>query len=303
MFEQIIGNQQVKERLRRAVREGTVSHAYLFCGKKGIGKKTAAMEFARLITGGSEADIKVVDTAAYPVKTERKTTALPVEAVREFRKDAAVRPYMADRRVFIVPDADLMNASAQNALLKLFEEPPSFCVIILIGEKEDKLLPTIRSRASVVRFAPLSNQELEQYIAGKYGTVNRTVLRLAGGSIGTADSLLTDTELGEKLEAFCSLFGDLFGQDMAAVYSLASFLEKEKERVRLFMEAVLCGAESALLCNGEKDGTILFGQMTGRAAVRMADLVQSTIRALDSNANYNIAVNEFALNAWEAIHD
>ena len=123
MFESVAGHSDVKQRLESAVLNGKVSHAYIFSGKRGVGKTTMAKAFADVLTNGSVADVTLVTNEHYGVET--KSDIVAVDTVRAASADMYMKPYLADKRVFIIPDAEKMNAQAQNALLKIFEEPPS----------------------------------------------------------------------------------------------------------------------------------------------------------------------------------
>jgi DNA polymerase-3 subunit delta' len=117
---------------------------------------------------------------------------LRVGAIRELEREANFRPFEGSARFFIVDDADKMNDSASNALLKILEEPPSTTYIFLVTARPDSLLPTIRSRCQILRFAPVAVEQIEQYLIDESAFSHeeaRLASRLARGSIGRAVSL------------------------------------------------------------------------------------------------------------------
>ena len=120
MFESVIGHENVRQRLEKSIISNKISHAYIFAGKRGVGKKTVANAFADILTNGSIADVITVTNEQYGI--ESKSDIVSVDTIRAASADMYMKPYLADKRVFIIPDAEKMNAQAQNALLKIFEE-------------------------------------------------------------------------------------------------------------------------------------------------------------------------------------
>src|SRR5207245_10260782 len=112
-----------------------------------------------------------------------------VKVMRELEREANFRPFEGAARVFIVEDADSMNDQAANALLKTLEEPPPTTHLILTTSNPTALLPTIRSRCQVIRFAPIPHEQIEKFLMDKEAmpTADATLLaRTSRGSLGRA---------------------------------------------------------------------------------------------------------------------
>jgi DNA polymerase III subunit delta' len=149
---------------------GEPSHAYLFRGPRGAGKRTAARAFAAeiLATGADDPDDArrraLLDPSPHPDLvwlTPRGAQHL-VEEVRErVIRAAAYRPFEGEKRVFVVEAAEAMRDESQNALLKTLEEPPEYVHLILLSSAPEGLLETIASRCQPVDFTPLSSEILE----------------------------------------------------------------------------------------------------------------------------------------------
>jgi DNA polymerase-3 subunit delta' len=213
----LVGNREVAETLRRFLANGRVPNALLFTGPEGVGKKQFALELARsLVCSGPRvheacghcAACSRVGEFSIPVfeKGEESDYVffsqhpdvgiivpfrrnLRIGAVRALDREAHFRPYEASARVFIVEDADKMNDPASNALLKTLEEPPSTSHIILIAARGDSLLPTIRSRCQTIRFAPVAFKEIEKHLIDTYDFSPEDAAlaaRVSGGSVGRA---------------------------------------------------------------------------------------------------------------------
>ncbi len=171
----LAGNAQIKAQL--AHREGDLAHAYIVAGPAGSGRHTLAAQMAaalvcsaqpqlrpcgrcshcRKAAGGIHPDITVIaGSGGKPIT---------VDQVRALRTDAYVRPNEAERKVYLLERADRMNASAQNAMLKLLEDGPAYAVFFLLAENGSALLPTVRSRCETLELAPVSPAQAEEWLA------------------------------------------------------------------------------------------------------------------------------------------
>ncbi len=178
--------------LQRAYAAGRMAHAYLFEGADGVGKRTTARAWAKMLLcenkqtvnaepafvdscgvchacqtfdAGGHPDFRPIykELVQFTAKGKNKKTPvdMPIDVIREFLIDkVSSRPTMGDFVVYVVDEAEKVNASSQNALLKVLEEPPAYCVIILLCSRIDKMLPTTLSRCQLVRFGPVSTEQI-----------------------------------------------------------------------------------------------------------------------------------------------
>jgi DNA polymerase III subunit delta' len=228
MWHGILGHDEVVDRFRQTLAARRLGSTYLFVGPAGIGKKRFALELARcllcqrsaddaleacgqcdscrLFDGGNHPDLEVV---GLPADKAELTISLFI-GDDEHRNQVglchrmALKPFMSGRRVAIIDDADHFNATSANCLLKTLEEPPPHSLLILIGTSAARQLPTIRSRSQVVRFSPLTTNDVAQILLETGTAADREqALRLAQQSGGTIDRAidLTDPALGEFRDA------------------------------------------------------------------------------------------------------
>ena len=217
MFERLVGNERVKRLLMRTLESGRLPGALLFTGEEGVGKKLFAVELARALNcptpqnGQGCGDCGPCKRAArfnYPPAAEADEfkgiiwsdhpdvglvvapkRLLVVEQMRQIEREANFRPYEGKARFFLVEDADKLNDSSANALLKVLEEPPHTSHIILMTSRPAMLLATILSRCQMIRFGPVTAEEIETYLVQNTlasPAEARVRARVAQGSLGRA---------------------------------------------------------------------------------------------------------------------
>jgi DNA polymerase-3 subunit delta' len=168
------------------------AHAYLLHGPPGVGKSVAAFAFAAALLG----DARRVEARTHPdlYVLEPLGEMIRIDEVRALRHDLHMRPFEAERRVYVVLGAERMNEDAADALLKDLEEPPSYAVIVLVASELGPLPPTILSRCQLVPFRRLSERGVREWIAaqvpGRDETQVRALARAAAGRLDRARRLL-----------------------------------------------------------------------------------------------------------------
>ena len=186
---------------------GDPSHAYLFQGPPGSGKRTVARALATALLSEG-ADGTALDPAGVATRVERRshpdlTWGRPTGGIRRKEDvDEAVvqavsrRPFEARRRVFVLESAHAMNDTAANRLLKTLEEPPDYVVLVLLSERPGELLTTIRSRCQIVRFDPLPEDDLTGRLQRDHGVDALTARACA--RLGLGDAQLARTLAGPE---------------------------------------------------------------------------------------------------------
>jgi DNA polymerase-3 subunit delta' len=226
--------------LDAALAEGP-THAYLFHGPPGVGKRRAALGFAGALLG----DPGRVERRAHPdlYVLEPLGDQIRIDAIRELRHDLHMRPFEADRRVYLVFGADTLNDEAADALLKDLEEPPPYAVAVLVADDIGPLADTIRSRCQLVPFRRLSEATIRDEIVARSPELSEhealALARVARGRLDRVDRLL-DPEAARRreavLEAARSVYRDPAFQPRGAADVLmgiaAERAEEAKERAQ-----------------------------------------------------------------------
>ena len=195
-FETFPEQEEAKRLLRGALAEGP-AHAYLFHGPRGVGKRRAALAFAGELVGDPARVTRAVHPDVYVL--EPLGDQIRIGPIRDLRRDLHMRPFEAQRRVYLVLGAQLMNEDAGDALLKDLEEPPPYAVIVLVADELGPLPPTIRSRCQHVPFRRLSQRAIKAFLSsrGRTGDELEALSRVAAGRLDRAERLL-DAEAGKR---------------------------------------------------------------------------------------------------------
>jgi DNA polymerase-3 subunit delta' len=252
MLDQLTGNERVKKLLKRILEARRVPGAMLFTGEDGIGKKLFALEIAKALNCRSPQGVEGCGRCSSCVRTDKfnypqssdpddwkgiiwtdhadvgmvvaPKRVLQVDQMRLIEREANYRPYEGKARVFLIEDAEKLNESSANALLKVLEEPPHTSHIVLLTSRPDMLLPTIRSRCQMIRFAPLTTVEIEKHLVqNKIASPSeaRIRARVALGSLGRA--------LAQDLDGF--------NEQRKAMLRVLQSLSVSEDRIQLLRSA------------------------------------------------------------------
>ncbi len=223
---QTFGHDAVKSILNKQIGVQKFPHAYLFAGPKGVGKKTLAQEFAQKVLGteklSTHPDFFMLDQGG----------EITVEPILDLISRLSFKPFLAQKKVAIINNAQNLNLQAANALLKTLEETSISSLIILTADSA-RLLPTIVSRCQVLNFSPFSKNQLKEFAKREKLKLTGPIQDLSFGSPARLKKLSLDIEflsseektveqyknfqkmrLGEKLMSISSL-AELEVEDLA----------------------------------------------------------------------------------------
>lgn len=316
---QCLGHESVEADLLARIASGRFPHALIFSGISGIGKATMAFRLARFllkkddgqaglfgapepprtldvlpddpvfarVASGGHADLLYVERET-DEKTGKTKGALDVEQVRKVAPFLRMTASDGGWRVVILDDADTMTRSAQNAILKILEEPPPRSLIVLIAHRAGALLPTIRSRAHLVPFQPLSGEIVRQLLETAHPDWPREdrelVAELSEGSVGGALKMAGSEEGGGGLpfvRKICALFDPATPAPWTEAHALAATLSG-KDKAQDDVWRLLCALAPRLA-----QRAALSGARRGQAVKELLeiydDLRHSLVRAEAAN--------------------
>ena len=297
MFEDIIGNQQVKEELTKIIEEEKILHSYMFVGIEGIGKQMIAKKFAQMIlcTNGGRKGCNTCKSCIEFTSNnnpdflyiEPDGNNIKIEQIRYLQRKIQEKPIISNRKVYIINDADKMTTEAQNCLLKTLEEPPEYSTIILIGSNQNLFLNTIKSRCMIISFKPIEAELIKKYLEEKYEMFNTSssMVETFQGSIGKAIILKDKKEQYEKIEM---MIKNLDKKDIIDILNLGEEIYKSKDDIIDILEYI-----NVILLKLAKEEA---------KYVKCINIVEDTKKRLKQNANYDMCIDNMILNMWEEVN-
>lgn len=323
----VVGQTQLVNNLRSAIKHNKISHAYLIQGEKLSGKRMVADIFARALQCECERSEDEQQSALSAPGTERpcnqcrsckqaingnhpdiiyvmheKPNVISVDNIRQqVNGDIAIKPYSGTYKVYIIDEAEKMNVQAQNALLKTLEEPPEYAVILLLATRAEAMLPTILSRCVVLSMKPVSDDLIKKYLMQRVQIPDYKAAicaSFARGNVGRAIELASN-------EAFdhmkCSVLGILKNVSDMEINQIASEIKKiseEKFDTNDYLDLCFIWFRDVLLykaCGSHGDHShVIFKEEVSdiaSAARRYSyDEIEKIIRAID-RARSRLAAN------------
>lgn len=314
LFENIVGNNKIKESLKNAVKSNNVSHSYLFVGKAGVGKKKFAKDLAKKVmclgsNGGAqnngvknnevqnnnvandnlELDFDNCDSC---IKFDANSNpdfsiivpdgkSIKIEQIRNLQARIVEKPISSSKKVYIIDDADTMTEESQNCLLKTLEEPPEYAMIILIASNENRMLQTIKSRCVIIRFEDLTNEEISQILH----TNDQDIIRLCEGSVAKADAI------SEKREMFAQL------------KIIADYLSKNSLIDVLINSDLLYSSKDDIMTLLDFLNIIFFEKAKENIKYSKAiSIIEKTKKKILANNNYDMCIDYMLMHIWEELH-
>lgn len=296
MFENIIGNNKIKQSLEKSIKEKKTSHSYLFTGIQGIGKKMIAIEIAKNILCFSDEECNNTCKSCVEFKSNNHPdflllqpdgNSIKIDQIRYLQQKIQEKPIISEKKVYVIDDADTMTVEAQNCLLKTLEEPPEFATIILIGSNENAFLTTIKSRCMILHFQKIENAEILKYLKENYDidNISSNVLDMFQGSIGKAISLKDKKDEYENIE---KIIENLNTKDIIDIIKISEVIYKSKEEIFEILDYI-----NIILLKRAK---------TNYLYTNCINIVENTKKRLKQNANYDMCIDNMLFNMWEEIN-
>jgi len=228
----IVGNKKKIDILRQIIKSNNIPHAMIFSGPEMIGKKKIAIEFIKNIfceelcgecyfckSIENNPDINIIS----PVEGN-----IEIEEIRKAKERLSLKPYHNKIKALIIDDSHLMKSDAQNAFLKMLEEPKGDTLIIFITPFREMLLKTIRSRAQEIKFSLVGNEEIEKYLIslGASSKKAKEISLISSGQIGKAINFFEDKS---KMDFFNKSIEDIIFLSQSNISQRFQYAEKLKD--------------------------------------------------------------------------
>lgn len=292
-FENVIGNEEVKDTLNKIIKTNKLSHSYMFIGPAGIGKTLFAKEFAKMIlcensnfkpccvckscielSNNNNPDL---------IEIEPNQGIIKIEQIRNVQSKVLEKPIISSKKVYIIKDTDCMTKESQNCLLKTLEEPPNFITIIMTCSNESMLLNTIRSRCIKVNFQKIEDKILKKYLENKYNfNIDEDILRACEGSIEKA---IRVKENKEQYEEILKIFSNIENYNLLDVLNKIDFIYKNKDNIYDILDYINIVLSNKLVQDPKY--------------IRYIEAVEQTKKNLKANSNYDMSIDNMIFKIWE----
>ena len=316
-FQDIIGQEQIKEHLQNALSTGKVSHAYIINGERFSGKEYIAKIFAmalqcerdgiepcqechycRQALSDNQPDIIRV--------THEKPGSIGVDDIRaQINGDITIKPYSSPRKIYIVNEAEKMTVQAQNALLKTLEEPPAYAVILLLTSNVNAFLPTILSRCVVLNMKPVADEKVKKYLMEELQVPDYKAdvcVAFARGNVGKAKQLASSEDFEKVKEEALALLKYVQDMDVTEMIAAIRKISEYKLDVNDYMDILTIWYRDVLLFKATGDANHLvfreelsnIRRVAGRTSYEgIEKVIRSLEKAksrLDANVNFDLAM-------------
>ena len=328
-FKDVVGHESIIGHFRSSIEQGKVAHAYLIHGEKGTGKKMLAGLFAKTLeceAGGTDPcgtcrSCVQCDSGNQPDiiwVTHEKPTVISVDDIREqVNKDIIVRPYSSRYKVYIIPEAELMNPQAQNALLKTIEEPPEYAVFMLLTNNIDKMQPTIISRCITLNLKPVGELDMMEYLSGMGVPAAKAkfCVGFAFGNLGKAVRLATSEEYNEIKQDCVQILKNINHMEVYELIDAVKKMSKYKLDIYDYIDLMMMWYRDILMLkvSGSPDKLLFkeeYSTLKQQANYISYEGIENVLEALDkvkvrleANVNFDIAMELLLLTIKENQND
>lgn len=301
-FKEVKGQRQAVELLKGSVKTGRVSHAYIFCGPKGVGKNKTAQVFAQVLNclNAKEGEpcgtcpvCRKIKSGNHPdiIQLAPEKSSLKISQIRQLQQRAYYKCYEGKCKVIVIQDSDLLTTEAANSLLKILEDPPDKTVFILLTCSTKNLPVTILSRCQTIPFQELDLSVLDD-ILSHLGVKNPLLLSLAQGSIEKALELAEKVNIQQLMTNITSILRDIQKSGYYEIINWAEQMDQNETLRESTLELLTIIYRDKLLFYLTEDKGLLLapeflweGKEEPEKLLQALTEIEKARKALKSNAN------------------
>ncbi len=325
-FQDIIGQEQIKEHFQNAISTGKISHAYILNGEKASGKEFIAKIFAMTLqceAGGQEPcqechSCKQALSKNQPdiiYVSHEKPNTISVDDIRtQVNNDVAIKPYSSKYKIYIINEAEKMTQQAQNAILKTLEEPPSYVVILLLVSNINALLPTIFSRCVTLNMKPVRDQLVKKYLMEQMKIPDYKAdvcTAFARGNIGKAKLLAASEDFDNIKAEALSLLKYVKEMEIQEIVAAIKKINEYKLEIQDYFDIIAIWYRDVLMFKATNDANELvfreevqtIRKTAGRCSYEGIEKVISALsvakKRLEANVNFDLVMELLLLTIQE----
>ncbi|MBR5773645.1 MAG: DNA polymerase III subunit [Clostridia bacterium] len=322
-FDNFVGNEKLKDRLSRMISSRNVPQAIVFEGKQGLGKRTLAQQFVRalLCTGADKpcmacAACAKTKTLAHPDVTiidGSEPKSLSVDVMRDIRTESFIKPNEADYKVCVFLNADAMTEEAQNAILKILEEPPPYCVFIFTCESRSSLLQTVLSRSVCMELFPVPIPQavdaIRRILPDEPIDKVEKAAEIFNGNIGASISSICSGEFTRLYETSLRILNSLSALDELELLRESAVFDGDKELFSGCVAVLSLAVRDAIALKFGSNVTVSgfeareldsLKSLTAKQLMALKAELDDTATAFTRNANPTLLITRFCARMRQA---
>ncbi len=324
-FKEIIGHEGTITHLQNSISTSKISHAYIFHGEEGMGKKMLATAFAKTLQC-SEGGIRPCSRCKSCMQSEsgnqpdimwitHEKLSISVDDIRvQINGDIHIKPFDSPYKIYIIDDADKLTEAAQNALLKTMEEPPAYAIILLLVRNINRILPTILSRAMVLNLKPVEKNRIKEYLMTKQMVPDymaEIAADFSGGNLGKAIKYASSEDFEHKKEDILHILRYIEEMELNEVIAGLKTISENKPSIEDYIDFMMLWFRDILMLKATNDPNLLlykneFQFIKKQANIRSYEEIDKIITAMEkakirlkANVNFDITMELMLLTIKE----
>lgn len=324
-FSHVIGHEKVKNYFEEVIKNEKIPHALLFEGMDGIGKSKLAFEISKgIFCENSEFDPCDECKSCLKMKHENHPDFLEIKAdgkqiknhqIENFQSFLNKKAYHGSYKIVCIHDAEKMNASAQNRILKTLEEPSEKVIMFLISHKPAMLMETVRSRCQSVKLNGLSEAIISKHLMAHYEideAKSKSYAKLSNGSLGRSIHYSTSEVFVTIQSEVVNLLKAIDQKHKSDVLKSLNFFTSEKENITEIFEYMVLWYRDLLLYKKAKAKDLLVHSneiefikklsrhLTVEQIIKNIEIINWTERKLNQNGHYDLTIELMLIQLLEA---
>ena len=324
-FEQIIGHENIIQHLQNAITSHKVSHAYIFHGEEGMGKKLLAAAFAKTLQCEEKGILSCnrckscmqAASGNHPdiIWVTHEKVSIGVDDIRlQVNADIQVKPYNSPYKIYIIADADKLTEQAQNALLKTIEEPPEYAVMLLLTSNINVLLPTILSRCVRLNLKPVDKQSIKEFLMMQHHVPDykaEVAAAFSGGNVGKAVKYAASEDFEGLKSNVLHILKYIDEMELYEIISGLKLLTAVKNNIEDYIDLMILWYRDVLMFKATMDPDLILYReeltfINKQANIRSYDGLEKIINAMEkakirlkANVNFDIVIELMLLTIKE----
>ena len=306
MLIDFVGNKQALIELEYNIKNDELSHGYLFLGREGVGKFTAAKAFAsRLLEPDRKDLIYRQDYQHQDLRIIRSEDSIKKSQIEDLIKDSKLKPFSSKYKVYIIDNFDEVTISGQNAMLKMLEEPEDYLKIILISSSSENILPTIMSRSRIIKFRDIPVKQIEDFLKTREGLSDKNskiFARVSSGSMKRALRLANDPEYLQLRDKTIEVFDKLINIGDYTFRNKEFFMDESKildifDFAMSYLKDIVYINNSMpeYISNIDKIEFVKKQNIATEKIIEISEAILQVKKLLRENVNYELSIENFLI--------